>query len=127
MDAPAISAASLRNSLASGQPPLVIDVRKGATFLGAPDLIRGALRRDPQRVAEWGKSLPSKADVVVYCVHGHEVSQNAATAQPTSSTMCVRPAGGRDAHRPARAIAAKAIGTCAHGRTKVRYCSRVAE
>jgi rhodanese-related sulfurtransferase len=80
MDAPAISVASLRRSLASGQPPLVIDVRKGPAFLGAPDLIRGALRRDPLGVADWGKSLPSKADVVVYCVHGHEVSQGAAKA-----------------------------------------------
>jgi rhodanese-related sulfurtransferase len=80
MDAPAISAASLRQSLASARPPLVIDVRKGPTFLGAPDLIRGALRRDPQRVGDWSKSLPGEADVVVYCVHGHEVSQNAAKA-----------------------------------------------
>jgi len=80
MGAPAISVASLRQSLASGQPPLVIDVRKGPTFLGAPDLIRGALRRDPLRVADWGKSLPREADVVVYCVHGHEVSQGAAKA-----------------------------------------------
>jgi rhodanese-related sulfurtransferase len=80
MDAPAISAASLRQFLASARPPLVIDVRKGATFLGAPDLIRGALRRDPLRVADWGKTLPGEADVVVYCVHGHEVSQDAAKA-----------------------------------------------
>ena len=80
MGAPAISAASLRQSLASARPPLVIDVRKGPAFLGAPDLIRGALRRDPSRVADWGKSLPAEADVVVYCVHGHEVSQNAAKA-----------------------------------------------
>ena len=80
MDAPSISAASLRQLLGSGQPPLVIDVRKSATFLGAADLIRGALRRDPLRVADWGKSLPNEADVVVYCVHGHEVSQGAAKA-----------------------------------------------
>ena len=80
MDAPAISVASLRQSLASARPPLVIDVRKGPTFLGAPDLIRGALRRDPQCVAEWGKTLPGEAAVVVYCVHGHEVSQGAAKA-----------------------------------------------
>ena len=75
-----ISAASLRQALASGKPPLVIDVRKGNAFLGAPDLIRGALRRNPLRVAEWARSLPSAADVVVYCVHGHEVSQGAAKA-----------------------------------------------
>jgi len=80
MDAPAISATSLRQSLASSRPPLVIDVRKGPTFLGAPDLIRGALRRDPLRVADWGKTLPGEAEVVVYCVHGHEVSQGAAKA-----------------------------------------------
>jgi len=80
MGAPAISAASLRQSLASGKPPLVIDVRKKPAFLDAPDLIRGALRRDPLRAAEWGKSLPGDADVVVYCVHGHEVSQAAAKA-----------------------------------------------
>jgi rhodanese-related sulfurtransferase len=80
MDAPAISAASLRQSLASGRPPLVIDVRKNDRFRDAADLIRGALRRDPLRVAEWRKSLPSEADVVVYCVHGHEVSQGAAKA-----------------------------------------------
>jgi len=78
MDAPAISAASLRQSLASDRPPLVIDVRKKPTFLDAPDLIRGALRRDPLHAAEWGKSFPAEANVVVYCVHGHEVSQNAA-------------------------------------------------
>jgi rhodanese-related sulfurtransferase len=80
MDAPAISAASLRQSLASARPPLVIDVRKGERFREAPDLIRGALRRDPLRVADWGKTLPRESDVVVYCVHGHEVSQGAAKA-----------------------------------------------
>jgi rhodanese-related sulfurtransferase len=80
VDAPAISAASLRHSLASGRSPLVIDVRRGPAFLGAPDLVRGALRRDPLRIADWGRTLPKGADVVVYCVHGHEVSQDAAKA-----------------------------------------------
>jgi rhodanese-related sulfurtransferase len=80
MGAPAISAASLRQSLASARPPLVIDVRKGPAFFGAPDLIRGALRRDPLRVADWGRTLPGETEVVVYCVHGHEVSQGAAEA-----------------------------------------------
>src|SRR3990172_5984380 len=78
MAPPAITAASLRQSLGSDQPPLVIDVRKAPAFLGAPDLIRGALRPDPLRVNDWAKSLPAAASVVLYCVHGHEVSQNAA-------------------------------------------------
>jgi rhodanese-related sulfurtransferase len=84
MDAPAtvpsVSAASLRQSLSSTRPPLVIDVRRAERFLEAPDLIRGALRRDPARVEEWRKTLPGEAEIVVYCVHGHEVSQNAAKA-----------------------------------------------
>ena len=79
MDA-SLTPAALRQSLSSNQPPLVIDVRKQTAFLGAPDMIRGALRRDPLRVADWGATLPQSAGVVVYCVHGHEVSQGAAQA-----------------------------------------------
>jgi rhodanese-related sulfurtransferase len=75
-----ISPAALRQSLGSDQPPLVIDVRRRERFFEANDLIRGALRRDPERALEWKKSLPRAASVVVYCVHGHEVSQNVAKA-----------------------------------------------
>src|SRR5689334_24705537 len=32
-------------------------------------------RRDPEDVANWVKTLPRAGSVVVYCVHGHEVSQ----------------------------------------------------
>jgi rhodanese-related sulfurtransferase len=79
MDA-SISAEDLRQSLRSSAPPLVIDVRRNERFFEAKDFIRGAVRRDPAKVADWSKTLPSKANVVVYCVHGHEVSQNAAKA-----------------------------------------------
>jgi rhodanese-related sulfurtransferase len=79
MDA-GISAAELRKSLLGSTPPLVVDVRRNERFLEAKDLIRGALRRDPAGIADWSKTLPRAASVVVYCVHGHEVSQNAAKA-----------------------------------------------
>jgi rhodanese-related sulfurtransferase len=75
-----ITAAALRQSLASEQPPLVIDVRRQPTFLGAADMIRGALRRDPAKLELWKEALPAVRQVVVYCVHGHEVSQGAARA-----------------------------------------------
>jgi len=75
-----ITPAALRQFISSGQPPLVIDVRRQERFLDAPDQIRGALRRDPERVSDWAKTLPSAAQVVVYCVHGHEVSQGVAGA-----------------------------------------------
>ena len=75
MDA-SITPAALQQALRSSNPPLVVDVRKRAAFLAAPDMIRGALRRDPEKLG----ALPGTEIVVVYCVHGHEVSQGVAKA-----------------------------------------------
>ena len=79
MDA-SITAAELRSALAGRQPPLVIDVRRPPAFRSGPDMISGALRRDPAGVASWAKALPRAASLVTYCVRGHEVSQGAASA-----------------------------------------------
>jgi rhodanese-related sulfurtransferase len=76
----AVTVSELRDRLRGESPPLVIDVRKGPAFLAAPDMIRGALRRDPAQVEAWRKTLPRAASIVVYCVHGHEVSQGVAKA-----------------------------------------------
>jgi len=75
-----VTAAELKSALAGTQPPLVIDVRRPPAFRAATDMAAGALRRDPGAVAAWGRTLPRAATVVTYCVHGHEVSQNAAKA-----------------------------------------------
>ena len=76
----AVKAAELRSALASKEPPLVIDVRRQPAFISSTDMVSGALRRDPERVSSWSRTLPKAASVVVYCVHGHEVSQTAAAA-----------------------------------------------
>jgi rhodanese-related sulfurtransferase len=70
----------LRAAIASSEPPIVIDVRKTPAFLDAADTISGALRRDPARIDAWSNALPRSSPIVVYCVHGHEVSQGAARA-----------------------------------------------
>ena len=75
-----ITATKLKSLLAGGEPPLLIDVRRAPAFRSAPDMAEGALRRDPAAVSSWAKELPRAGSVVVYCVHGHEVSQNAAKA-----------------------------------------------
>ena len=75
-----ISAVELKRQVAGGQPPIVIDVRRQPAFLESRTMIGGALRRDPEQVGAWAKSLPAASSVVVYCVHGHQVSQNAAAA-----------------------------------------------
>lgn len=79
MDA-SISAAELQESFRSGKSPLVIDVRRSERWRHSPYLIKGALRRDPAAVDAWKGTLPAAADVVVYCVHGQEVSQGVARA-----------------------------------------------
>jgi rhodanese-related sulfurtransferase len=106
MDEP-ITAAALRQSLGSAQSPLLIDVRRQPTFLGAGDMIRGALRRDPATIEQWKQALPAGRSVVVYCVHGHEVSQNAAKALGArfleGGLEAWRAAGGELSRKPAGA------------------------
>jgi rhodanese-related sulfurtransferase len=75
-----ISFSELRSALASRQPPVVIDVRRRSAFRSATDMIEGALRRDPETAPFWAKTLPSAGTAVVYCAHGHEVSQGVAKA-----------------------------------------------
>ena len=77
MDA-SISPAALRQALSSTHPPLVIDVRRRDRFLESPVMVKGALRRDPEAIEASKDALPRAAQVVVYCIHGHEVSQTAA-------------------------------------------------
>lgn len=76
----AISPLSLKAAMASGSPPLLVDVRRAPVFAEASDFISGALRRSPEEVAVWASHLPRSSNVVVYCVHGHQVSQGAARA-----------------------------------------------
>jgi rhodanese-related sulfurtransferase len=75
-----ITTSELKPALSQPRPPLVIDVRRLPAFRSAPDMITGALRRDPEGVTSWAAELPGAANVVVYCVHGHEVSQGVAAS-----------------------------------------------
>jgi rhodanese-related sulfurtransferase len=58
----------------------VIDVRRRPAFRAATAMIAGALTRDPESIASWAPTLPGASHIVVYCVHGHEVSQGVARA-----------------------------------------------
>lgn len=86
---------------------LLIDVRREAVFVDAPDMAAGALRRDPATVAAWSATLPAAQHIVVYCVHGHEVSQNAARALRERGLPAQYLEGGLEAWR----AAGGAIGT----------------
>ena len=75
-----ISLEQLKRALASARPPLVVDVRRRPIFDAAGETIAGAIYRDPEEVQQWADTLPAADAVVVYCAHGHQVSQNVAKA-----------------------------------------------
>jgi rhodanese-related sulfurtransferase len=75
-----ISAPVLYQQLGTAAAPRIIDVRRAAAFDADERMLVVAIRRDPADVARWGAQLSTDKPVVVYCVHGHEVSQQTAVA-----------------------------------------------
>ena len=73
---PGLLPETLMSLLKAAQPPIVVDVRKRLAFEADPAMLPGAIWRDPNAVEQWAAELPSGCSVVVYCVHGHEVSRN---------------------------------------------------
>jgi rhodanese-related sulfurtransferase len=76
----AITSAELQQRLGAFPPPALIDVRRQPAFDADPLVIPRAIRRAPDTIAEWARDLEPWRTVVVYCVKGHEVSQNAAAS-----------------------------------------------
>jgi rhodanese-related sulfurtransferase len=84
----------LYSRLGTASAPIVLDVRRAATF-GADDrLIVGASYRAPEAVDVWLHGLPPTRPVVAYCVHGHEVSQNVCKALTDAGISASYLAGG---------------------------------
>ncbi len=81
---PSLSVSQLAASFGSPHAPLVLDVRRDSAFAASRLVIPGALRAAPQTVGSdslpWLRHLPQGRPIVVYCVHGHEVSQGVARA-----------------------------------------------
>lgn len=75
-----ISASDLYAWLGTAAAPLVLDVRRDDAFVKDGSLIIGAIRRSSADVEHWSKELTSDRPVVVYCVHGHEVSPGVAAS-----------------------------------------------
>ena len=79
-DIPSCSSAQLAARLGRADAPLIVDVRRAPAFESGARLIAGALRIPPDEVAASAKLFAREREIVAYCVHGHEVSQNAARA-----------------------------------------------
>lgn len=75
-----IPTAALLATLGRHAHPLVIDCRSAEAFGNDTHMIAGATWRDPFQVNAWTKYLPRHQTIVVYCVHGFEISKNVAAA-----------------------------------------------
>jgi rhodanese-related sulfurtransferase len=115
---PAISIDALRGRLGRADAPWIVDVRKPAHFAAADRMIAGALRRPPDEAAAWAARIPAGPDVVVYCVHGREVSQGVAEILRRQGAAAAYLAGGFDGwqaaggptmRQPARVLEAAGI------------------
>lgn len=73
----AIDAAALAALVGTPAAPPLIDVRRRPVFEADSWRIAGAGWRDHRAAASWGPALPSGPPPVLYCVHGHNVSQGA--------------------------------------------------
>jgi rhodanese-related sulfurtransferase len=74
-----VSPGSLFARSGTASAPVIIDVRRQATFDADDAMIVGAIRRAPEEVERWRPNLPPGRSVVAYCVHGQETSQGVAT------------------------------------------------
>ena len=70
----------LRQELASGKPPLVIDVRRADDKAAGAEGIPGADWRDPVLLEDWAGGIPAGTEAVVYCVRGGAVSKSVQAA-----------------------------------------------
>lgn len=74
----AISTRELADAMNGADGPQVIDVRRVPAFDASTRMIASASWRNPENIDNWIFSLDTSKDVVVYCVHGHQVSQGCA-------------------------------------------------
>ena len=115
------STAELTAQLLAVDTPLVIDVRKNDAFIASGYTLPGALRRDPLQVEFWAGTLPVASSALLYCVHGHEVSQNAVAALRQRGIEAHFLQGGIEAWREeGLPLATKAVGCTTRWVTRER-------
>ena len=91
--APRISPRELLLSVGKPDAPLLLDVRREARFAESPRMLAGAQRCTPEDVAAVAASSPP-CEVVVYCVYGHNVSEDAVATLRAAGWNARQLAGG---------------------------------
>jgi rhodanese-related sulfurtransferase len=98
---PSLLPEALMSLMKTPRRPVVVDVRKRPAFEAAPAMLPGAVWRDPHAVERWAAKVPPDCSVVVYCVHGHEVSRGVRDALRRRGVMAGLIEGGIEGWRAA--------------------------
>jgi Fe-Mn family superoxide dismutase len=91
-----ISVADLKSLMKTNSQIQIIAVRVTKDF-DRTQMIPGAEWRDPTQVTQWAGSLDKTKPVVIYCVHGHKVSQQVVDHLRQSGFTALRLTGGIEA------------------------------
>ncbi len=96
-----ISVENLLPSIGTAACPELVDVRRADAYAAATDILPTAVWRDPAAAHAWIPGYAQGADVVVYCVHGHQVSQGIATLLAAAGVRARYLHGGIEGYRAA--------------------------
>jgi len=96
-----ISSTELRTWIGARDCPIILDLRRAPAFDEADTMIPTARWRDLREADRWADELPADSDIVVYCVHGHEMSQSAVALLQSRGHRARYLAGGIEAYRQA--------------------------
>jgi rhodanese-related sulfurtransferase len=69
-----ITTSELRDLMRAKKDVAILDVRRQPDFDADKEMIPGAIRRDPEKVTDWGQELPRDKEIIIYCAHGGSVS-----------------------------------------------------
>jgi rhodanese-related sulfurtransferase len=73
-----ISVDELKQLIGGPRAPVIFDVARRPAYDQRQRVLPTAKWREPVKVAEWAGEIPSGGTAVLYCMHGHNVSQLAA-------------------------------------------------
>ena len=105
-----ISPQELIASIGTERFPLVVDVRRESVFRSSGQRIAGSVWRDHLKTAEWLPELPAGKQIVVYCAHGHNVSELAVARLTAAGADAAILEGGSEAYEQAGGVLVKAVG-----------------
>jgi rhodanese-related sulfurtransferase len=99
-----ITAQELISLIGAGRAPHIVDVRRLDVFQESGKRVAGAVWRDHMKTVEWYPQFDDGRAIVVYCAHGHNVSEIAASGLAAAGAEVAILDGGLDAYEEAAGL-----------------------